>query len=259
MRRFPFVAMIMVGLPAIGHAQLVAQVGGASITQKDVLAANPAAAKNPAERNKTLLTLIDRQAVLNAAAKSGIEKSPEYRKAVKQASANLAIQLVAQQFSQSHPVSDQEAEAKYKELIEKPLPEQYRLREITTASYQDAETVIAEIKAGKSFSMMAAEKSQDLHTGPIGGETGWLAAPQLLAPILKIVEKTKVGDVTGPIAVPNGFVVLQVLGKRETPKPDFARIKSQLIAALRQEAWNKYVLKLRTEQGAHLIVPLPEK
>lgn len=259
MRGFPFAAMVMVALPAIGHAQVIAQVGGASITRQDVVAANPAAAKNQAERNKTLLTLINRQAVLNAAAKSGIEKSPEYTKAMKQASANLAIQMVAQQFSESHPVSDQDVEAKYKQLFAKPLPEQYRLREVTTASYADAEAVIAEIKAGKSFSMVAAEKSQDLQTGPLGGETGWLAAPQLLAPILKAVEKTKVGDVTGPIAVPNGYVVLQLLGKRETPKPDLAQIKPQLIAAIREEAWNKYVLELRTQQGARLIVPLPEK
>ena len=107
--------------------------------------------------------------------------------------------------------------------------------------------------------MLAAEKSQDPQTAAMGGEAGWLASTQLLAPILKTVKSLKVGEVTGPVAVPKGYVVLQLLGTRAMPKPTLDEVKQQLTEGLRQQAWNAYVIKLRTEQGARLIVPLPEK
>jgi len=259
MRKLWLAAGIVVCLHNVAHAQILAQVGGVSITLQDVLAADPAAAKDPAVRNKTLLTLINRQAVLNAAERSGIRRSPEYKRALKQAEDNIAIQLLAQQFAASHPISDQELASAYQKIFDKPAPEQYRLREITTESYDAAEAAINEIKGGASFSIVAAEKSQDEQTAALGGETGWIMETQLLAPILKTVQSLKIGEVAGPVAVPKGYVVLQLLGKRPAPKPTLEQAKPQLSETIRQQEWEKYVVSLRTEQGAHLVVPLPEK
>jgi peptidyl-prolyl cis-trans isomerase C len=259
MRTILFTAAIAAGLPGAAMAQVLAQVGGVSITLQQVVAADPAAAKDRSARDKVLLTLINRQAVLNAADKTGIKNSPAYKRALKEAGENLTIQLMAQQFTATHPLSDREIEDGYQKVAGALPKEQYRLREITTDSYPAADAAIAEIKGGKSFSIVAAERSQDPQTAALGGETGWVAAPQLLAPILKAIEPLKVGEVTGPVAVPKGFAVLQLLGKRATPKPPLDQIKPQLTAALQQQQWDKYVIRLRTEQGAHLVVPLPEK
>ncbi len=259
MRTLLIAATIAAGLPCAALAQVLAQVGGVSITLQQVVAADPAAAKDKAAREKVLLTLINRQAVLNAAERTGIKNTPAYKRALKQDAENIAIQLVAQQFVAAHPVSDNELAEAYRKMLKVVAPEQYRLREITTDTYQAGEAAIAEIKGGKSFSIVAAEKSQDVQTAAIGGETGWLASSQLLAPILRAVRPLKVGEVTGPVAVPKGFVVLQLLGKRPTPKPALEQIKPQLTAAVQRQQWEKYVLKLRSEQDAHLIVPLPGK
>lgn len=259
MRTLLLAAATAVYLPGAALAQVLAQVGGVSITQQQVLAADPAAAKDKAVHDKVLLTLINRQAVLNAAERTGIRNTPDYKRALKQSGENIAIEMMARQFTTSHPVSDKDVEAAYQKLANAPAPEQYRLGEIMTDSYQAAEAAITEIKGGKSFSSVAAEKSLDAQTAPLGGETGWVAAPQLLAPILKAVQSLKVGEVTGPIAVPKGFAVLQLLGQRPAPRPPLEQIKPQLTAAVQQQEWNKYVIKLRSEQGAHLVVPLPEK
>lgn len=260
MHRLLLVIVLTSGLvaPTFAYAQVLAQVGGTSITLHDVIAADPAAAKNAAIRNKVLLVLIDRQAVLNEAKRRGVEKSEKYKRAVKQARDNIAVQLMAQQFAASHPVTEKEIKAAYQKAVNKPYPEQYRLREISVDSYKAAQGVIAQLKAGRSFSILATEESQDPHA-QIGGETGWLAATQLLAPILKAVKPLKVGEVAGPVAVPKGYVVLQLLGKRPMPKPALDQVKQKLTEVLRQQAWNAYVIKLRTEQGAHLIVALPKK
>lgn len=253
-------AAIMVALsPCAALAQILAQVGGVSITLQEVVAADPAAAKDTAAKNKTLITLINRQAVLNAADRTGVRNTAEYKRAVKQAAENAAIQLVARNFTAAHPVTDQELNDAYQKVVDAPAPEQFRVREIITESYAAAQAAIDEIKGGKSFSIVAAEKSQDLQSAAVGGEVGWLPANQLLAPILKAVQPLKIGEVTGPISVPKGFVVLQLLGRRPTPKTPLDQIKPQLTNLLQQQQWDKYVIKLRTEQGAHLVVPLPEK
>jgi peptidyl-prolyl cis-trans isomerase C len=259
MRTRLLAAATAVCLPGAALAQVLAQVGGVSITQQQVVAADPAAAKDKAVRDRVLLTLINRQAVLNAAERTGIKNTPEYKRALKQAGDNIAIELMARQFTASHPVTDKNIEDTYQKLVNQPAPEQYRLAEIITDSYQSAQAAIAEIKGGKPFSMVAAETSQDAQTAALGGETGWVAASQLLAPILKAVQPLKVGEVTGPVAVPKGFAVLQLLGKRPAPKPPLDQIKPQLTTAVQQQEWNTYVIKLRSEQGAHLVVPLPEK
>jgi parvulin-like peptidyl-prolyl isomerase len=116
-----------------------------------------------------------------------------------------------------------------------------------------------DIKNGAAFSNVAAEKSQEPQTAGLGGETGWVIETQLLAPILKTVKDMKVGEVVGPISVPTGYVVLQLMGKRSAPKPTLEQARMQLIATIKQQAWDKYVLKLRTEQGARLVTALPEK
>ncbi len=259
MRKLLLAAAVAAGLPGAAQAQVLAQVGGVSITLQEVVAADPAAAKDAAARNKTLLTLINRQAVLNAAERTGIKNNPEYKRALKQADDNLVIQLMARQFTASHPVTDKNMADAYHKIFDTPAPEQYRLRQIITDSYQAGQAVIAEIKGGTSFSIVAADKSQDAQTAALGGEVGWVAAPQLLAPILKAVQPLKVGEVTGPLAVPKGFAVLQLLGKRPAPKPTIDQIKPQLTATVEQQQWDQYVIKLRSEQGAHLVVPLPEK
>jgi len=253
------IAAVVTGLPCAAVGQVLAEVGGVSITQQQVVTADPAAAKDKAVHDKVLLTLINRQAMLNAAGRTGIKNTPEYKRASKQAEEDAMIRLMEQQFIASHPVTDKEIADAYQKLVAALPPEQYRLREITTDSYPAAETAIAEIKGGKFFSIVAAEQSQDAQTAPLGGETGWVSEPQLLAPILKAVRLLKVGDVTGPVAVPKGFAVLQLLGKRPTPKPVLAEIKSQLTALIQQQQWDAYVIKLRTEQSAHLVVPLPAK
>ena len=72
MRQLLLAAVLVAGLPCAAPAQILAQVGGVTIALQEVIAADPAAAKDTAARNKTLLTLINRQAVLNAAERTGV-------------------------------------------------------------------------------------------------------------------------------------------------------------------------------------------
>jgi peptidyl-prolyl cis-trans isomerase C len=237
-------------------AQVVAEVGGVSITRQQVLAANPAAASDKAAYNNALITLINQQTLMNEAKRQGILNQPEYKTALAQAEINIAANLLAQNYFKTHPISEQDIVKTYNELASKPAPEEYRFRLILVKTYAQAEAALQDIRNGKDFSDVAAAVSLD-SSAPLGGEVGWQLAPQIQAPLLGALKNLKPSQVTGPLAVANGYVILQLLDQRQAPKPSLAQVHDQIKTSLEQQAWNQEILRLRTAQGARLITPLP--
>lgn len=255
MRKTLLATATILGFAGPAGAQTLATIGGVPITMEQVTAADPAAKTDAATRNKVLIALVNRQAVINEAKKSGITQSPDYKAALAQAEDNIAINLTVKNFAASHPVSDQQISDAYNKLFSQPAPEEYRFREILVSSFKDGQSIIADLKSGQEFSILAAKTSQD-KSATIGGEVGWQIATQLQAPLLQTLQTMKVGQVAGPVSVPQGFVVLQLLDTRTSPKPTLDQIKPQLTTAIQQQEWIDQVVKWRTAQGAKLIVPL---
>ncbi len=249
-------ALGILGLTVPAYAQTLAQVGGVPITLQEVIAANPTAKTNNAVRNKVLIALVNRQAVLNEAHKLKIQDTVAYKNAVNDQKQNIIINMTAKYYELHNPISPVAVKAQYDKIFNKSMPEQYRLREIQVASFDAAKSAIAAIKGGKSFSVEAADVSQDAASAPLGGEIGWQLSTNLDAAVLKVVKTMKTDQVAGPISLPHGFVVIQLLGKRSTPKPPFDKVKGQIANGMLQKAWIDHVIKLRTEQNAHLIVPI---
>jgi len=256
-RNILLIVVAVAALSGSARAQTLASVGGVPITLADVLAANPAAKNDTALRKQVLLSLINRQAVLNEAERLGLAKTEEYSRALEQDQENLLIHMMFEQFVDAHPVSEPELEAAYRRSFDRPLPDEYRLREILVTSFPAAREIIKALKGGESFSMLAAEKSEDTATAPIGGETGWQAATKLQAAIFEAVKTMKVGEIAGPILLPQGYAVVQLLGRRPSTKPTLDQVREQLAEAILQRTWIENMIKLRTEQDAHLIVTLP--
>lgn len=256
MRKTALIAVLTLGLISPAWGQTLAKVGGVAITMHDVVQANPKAKTNTKLRQRVLIALVNRQAVLNAARKEGVDKSAEYRQDVASAQQNILISLMAKKYEAAHPVTEKAIKAKYDSVFSKKSPTQYRLREIVTTSFKSAKDALDKIRHGADFSIVAAEMSTDQSTAELGGELGWQFASRLPAPILKVVRTLKIKQVAGPISVPQGDAVVQLLGKRSAPKPSLEQVKAQIKKALAQQDWVHHVLKLRAQQGAHLIVPL---
>lgn len=252
----PGAIMVCLSSGSVAYAQTLAKVGGVPITLQQVIAANPAAKTNKKVQQQVLLALINRRAVLNEAHKLGLQNSPQYKNALNQAEQNVLIQMTAAQFAKDHPVTQAELQAGYNKAFNKPMPEEYRLREILVSTAKQADSIIDQIKHGKSFSSLAFQNSKDTQSGAMGGEIGWQVATTIYAPVLNDLKKMKIGQVSGPISTPSGFVIIQLLDKRITPKPTLDQIKPELTKDISQHAWIEHIIKLRSEQGAHLVIPL---
>lgn len=89
---------------------------------------------------------------------------------------------------------------------------------------QEAERVLSELRAGKSFEAAARQYSDDA-TAERGGDLGWFGRGQMVEPFEQAAFAADPGELVGPIRTPFGFHVLQVVDRR----PDEARARHVLI------------------------------
>jgi peptidyl-prolyl cis-trans isomerase C len=232
-------------LPGTALAANLATVNGQILTEAQLVAANPAAKGNPAIAKATLQTLINRTLLLQQAKKEGIERSTGFRQALANEKENLLINKALAHYLAKHPVSEKATHARYENLVKTAPKHQFRLREIVVPSYAAAEKTITDLQKGGNFSILAADHSQGPNPN-LGGELGWLTDNQIPAPLLAQIRKAKPGEVTGPIPVPEGFAIVQVLGERAARILPLSAVAAQLEAQLRNQKTAEYLQKLRS-------------
>lgn len=77
-----------------------------------------------------------------------------------------------------------------------------------------ADTVIAQLRAGAPFAVVAAQFSQNQNALQ-GGDMGWVRANQLDPEVARIAPDMPEGAISNPIQVPGGYVIVAMRGKRE--------------------------------------------
>ncbi len=77
-----------------------------------------------------------------------------------------------------------------------------------------ADTVIAQLRAGAPFPVVAAQFSQS-QTALQGGDLGWVRASQLDPEIASVVREMPPGAVSNPVEVPGGISIVSLRAKRE--------------------------------------------
>jgi peptidyl-prolyl cis-trans isomerase SurA len=83
----------------------------------------------------------------------------------------------------------------------------------TADAQRFADTIIAQLRAGANFGVVAAQFSQS-QTALQGGDLGWVQANQLDPEVLRIVQIMPPGAVSNPIRVPGGLSIVTLRAKR---------------------------------------------
>jgi peptidyl-prolyl cis-trans isomerase SurA len=132
-------------------------------------------------------------------------------------------QVLRQQLGDQAQVTDAQVAEQQKleqQLVGKP---EFRVGEIfipvdDPANRADAqrfaETVIAELRKGAAFPVVAAQFSQT-QTALQGGELGWVQPNELDPQVAELVQQMPVGAISNPVPVPGGFSIVTLQGKRE--------------------------------------------
>ena len=124
-------------------------------------------------------------------------------------------------------VSDDEVQAVIARLEASKGAKEFRVGEIylsSTAENQNevaanARKIIEQIKQGGSFAAYARQFSE-ASTASVGGDLGWVRAPQLPESIAAALESLSVGQLAGPIQTPGGFSIVYLADSRQVLTAD---------------------------------------
>jgi parvulin-like peptidyl-prolyl isomerase len=257
-RRFVAVSTLCMGLTAPAFAQsasatvvtlptgTVATVNGVAIPQTQFDEAVRVAVQTthqpdtPQLRQAVKGQLIARELFRQSAEKAGYGNKPEVQQVVNAAKANAESELYLKDNIHPELVTDAQVKARYDEIVGSLGKDEFRPRIIAVADAMTAATVLSELKAGKSFDVLARQYS----TAPskaTGGELPWVSfktpvmegkTSGLPLQVAQALSNLPVGGVTPePVSVGNARVIVKLDAKRPTQVPTF----DQTRAAIRQQ------------------------
>ncbi len=231
----------------------IASVNGKAIDAKhfeQIIKNNVANGLQDTEQLRTAVKdeLIARQVMLQEVSKLGLDKTADALSGLNYVKENFLIDYLLKNFEQKHPITEEMIKAEYERqlaLIGEPSEAmQYLTRLIVTPNEQDAKSVIAELKKGADFSLLAKSHSVD-PTKNNGGELGWVLPGQVLPALGTVMVNLKEGTFSQlPIQTQQGWYVLKVEEKRPFKIPSLEESKAVVTQTLQQLQRQNYIQEL---------------
>lgn len=109
-------------------------------------------------------------------------------------------------------------------------PELVRISAIYISNETEAGQVVGELKRGADFSTLAKERSTDVYSAASGGDLGWLSLQggDVEQEILDQALIMKKEEISEPIALEKGYVVIKLINKKEAVVRTFADVKEEI-------------------------------
>ncbi len=249
MLSLPFRAAALAALLGSGcgsayAAQTLASVDGHALTLQQVEAANPQAAANAPLRQQIVEQFVQQQLLADTVH----EVPPALQQRIEAAQENLRrqqlAQLAADTLWQQHPFDAAQQKAAYARALAALPAHEYWVRWIVVASPDAAHEVLDALRQGRSFAALAVQRSIGANA-EFGGALGWQSARTLPAAVLGEVRKLKAGQVAGPIALDNGYGIVQWIAQRDTPKPTLQQLVPSLEQQWRNDQLQQHLAELR--------------
>ncbi len=229
---------------------VLATVNGAPIyqSQQDQLMRQglaQGAPDSPETRKVILDELISREVARQDAVKQGLEKRPEVKQQVEQASHSILINAFMQEFIKTHTPTEDQLKAEYDKVKAQIGDKQYEVRHILVKTEKEAKDIIAQLNKGAKFEKLAS-KSLDKNSAVRGGDLGFNPPSAFVPPFAKALAALKKGETTKtPVQTQFGWHVIRVEDIK--PAPSFEEVKKNLAPRVQQEELRKYIEDLRAK------------
>lgn len=232
-------------------AQTTANVNGAEISA-DVFnlyvesrAQKPASELTSQERDSVLDELKDIYLLTTQPRADVLAKDPRTKAQIELQTRGILAQAVAADFLASNKASDDDIATAYEEQIALAPPLEFKARHILVESQSQAISLIAELEGGADFIALAKEKSTG-PSGPNGGDLGWFAPNQMVAPFSQAVASLENGAFTKtPVQTQFGWHVILREDSRDSTPPTLESVRDMVKQRVEQEKLQKYLQDLR--------------
>lgn len=182
--------------------------------------------------------------------KEGLQNLPDVQASTNMWKENYLAKMVKNKFIEDTKLSEDELKDYYdnnKERMSTSI--MVNILEILTDNLDDIDTVMKALDKGVEFRDLAKKYSKRLLTKDKGGEFGYFNA-NLYGEIGQIAANMKIGEVYGPIKVPDGYSIFKLIDKKEPEtqaiKP-FEEIKDSLRGIARTDKLHKQMVDKTVE------------
>jgi len=182
--------------------------------------------------------MIARELMTQEAQKRGLDKLTSTQDTLQLMRQNILIELLLNDEFTKNPLTDVELKTEYDRQV-KALKaagdlQEFQVSSIFLQSETEARAVMASLKSGQAFDVVAKSNSIDASKDK-GGDLGWFLPDQLNPAIANVVVNLLPGNVSAaPIQIGSYWHVVKLSGKRPYQVPSFEGTKNILQTAVGQ-------------------------
>jgi peptidyl-prolyl cis-trans isomerase C len=253
------VAVILCGVIAAGSAlaqsdadPVLAKVNGQAIHLSDLKAAAetlpPQARTMPPQQLYPMLLdqLIDAQALLVEAKKTGLDKDPEVQRTM-QFAQDRALETSLLSKVVRPQTSDDAVKARYDEQYAGKAGEtEVHARHILVGDEATAKKIIADLKKGGDFAALSKQYSKDPGAAQQGGDLGFFKKGDMVPEFADTAFALKDKEIApAPVKTQFGWHVIQTLEHRTAEPQSFDQVRDELRQSMVQAAVQKELAEAR--------------
>jgi peptidyl-prolyl cis-trans isomerase C len=233
---------------------VLAKVNGQPIHASDLKAAAetlpPQARAMPPQQLYPLLLdqLVDAQALLVEAKKTGLDKDPEVQRSMQMAGDRTLASALLNKVVRPQ-VTDEAVKARYdQESANKTGDTEVHARHILVSDEATAKKIIAELKKGSDFAALSKQYSKDPGASAQGGDLGFFKKTDMVPEFADAAFALKDKEITpAPVKTQFGWHVIQTLERRTTQPPSFEQQRDEIRQKMVQAAVQKEVAQARSQ------------
>jgi peptidyl-prolyl cis-trans isomerase C len=238
---------------------VVATVGASTITEADLAFAAEDLAQDlqqvpPEQRRAFLVTvLIDMKVMAQAARDAQLQETEDFKQRLSYLEDRaLRRAFFAEKIAAG--VTPESVQAAYDQFVAGFVPaEEVHARHILVATKEEADAVKAELTGGKTFEVLAMEKSTDPSAAQNGGDLGFFSRGMMVPQFEEVAFALEVGAISDPVQSQFGWHVIKLEEKRMSSPPPFEQLAPQLQQQVLLSKFDETVSTLK--QGLTVDIP----
>jgi peptidyl-prolyl cis-trans isomerase C len=190
--------------------------------------------------------VIAREIFMQEAGKRGLDASDDFKAQMELARQTILIRELFADYQKTNPVTDAEIKAEYDKIVAANGGKEYKARHILVEKEDDAKKIIADLKKGQKFDVIAKKQSKDPGSGANGGDLDWATASSYVPEFAEAMMKLKKGETTpAPVKSQFGWHVIRVDDIRDVQLPKLEDVRPQLAQQLQQQKLAQFQENLR--------------
>jgi parvulin-like peptidyl-prolyl isomerase len=179
--------------------------------------------------------LIDARLIAFEAREMGMDELPEFKDALAEYRTNAAQQLLKEKVTEDVKSDPAEVERLYKDSVR-----EWKVSSVLVDRAEYGKDIAAQLKAGKTFDAVVAQIVAE-KKGKAGGPADFLPRSKMLPQVIAALSTVKVGELSTPVKVQDGFAVMRVEDVRYPDVPEArAQAESAALSIQKKAALTKY-------------------